>query len=297
MDEPASNAAPQAHGAIACCGLTRVAATLATVALVVALTGCQGTPPILGGANTAVTGGAGGATAQGANDRLERCSEPLGTLAVVEDQTAPWYGRLSSEYKLGSTVPVLRTMIQQSNCFVVVERGRAFAGMERERQLRDSGEMRQGSQFDRGQVAAADYTMSPTITFSEKNTGGARGFGAGALPGVIGFLSGGVKFNEANTNLLMIDNRSGVQLAAASGSSRNVDFNVFGFSWFGALGGGGAYTNTPEGKLIVAAFVDAYNGLVQATRNYKAQEVRGGLGTGGQLGVQGGARPPAEPRK
>ena len=36
---------------------------------------------------------------------------------------------------------------------------------------------------------------------------------------------------------------------------------------------------------------DSYNQLVKAARNYKAQEVQGGLGTGGRLGVQGGTTP------
>ena len=50
-----------------------------------------------------------------------------------------------------------------------------------------------------------------------------------------------------------------------------------------------AGTATPlEGKVIVAAFTDSYNNIVRAVRNYKAQEVQGGLGTGGGLGVQGG---------
>jgi hypothetical protein len=43
--------------------------------------------------------------------------------------------------------------------------------------------------------------------------------------------------------------------------------------------------------MIVAAFMDSYNQLVRATRNYVAQTVRGGLGTGGRLGVQGGSTP------
>ena len=58
------------------------------------------------------------------------------------------------------------------------------------------------------------------------------------------------------------------------------------------VGGGlGGYSNTAEGKVIVAAFTDSYNNLVRAVRNYKAQEVQGGLGTGGGLGVQGGSTP------
>ena len=51
----------------------------------------------------------------------------------------------------------------------------------------------------------------------------------------------------------------------------------------------GGYANTPEGKIIVAAFADSYNQLVRAVRNYKAQTVKGGLGTGGALGVSGGS--------
>ena len=92
----------------------------------------------------------------------------------------------------------------------------------------------------------------------------------------------------------MVDNRSGVQLAAAEGSSRTTDYKLWG-GLFGGRGGGtlGGYTNTPEGKVSAAAFADAYNQLVRSVRNYQAQTVRGGLGTGGRLGVQGGQTPGA----
>lgn len=273
----------------------------ARVALVaaaaVALAGCEGTGPKLGGGGSVATGGAGGATAQNASSQLEKCSESLGTLAVVEDQTAPWYLHLS-QYKLGSTVPVLRMMIQQSNCFVVVERGRAMNNMMQERTLQSSGEMRSGSSFQKGQMVAADYTMSPTISFSQKGTGGVGGSlgGFGFLGAAVGVVAGGLKSNEAATTLLMIDNRSGVQLAAAEGSAQNFDFSFFGGGWGGGLAGGaGGYSNTPEGKILIAAFMDSYNQIVKATRNYKAQEVKGGLGTGGALGVQGGQTPASNP--
>lgn len=260
-------------------------------AAMLALTGCVATTPeIGGGSKTAVTGSAGGEAASGANSQLERCSESLGTLGVVEDQNATWYQYLRN-YKLGSTVPVLRLMIQQSNCFVIVERGAAMHNMNVERNLQRSGEMRAGSSMGPGQMVAADYTMSPSITFSQ-NTGGVGG-GLGGLSrslGVFGAIAGGMKQNEASTTLIMIDNRSGVQLAAAEGSAKNMDFNLFG-SAFGWAGGGaaGGYSNTPEGKIIIAAFTDSYNQLVKSVRNYKAQTVKGGLGTGGRLGVSGGS--------
>ena len=267
-------------------------AALATVTAL-ALAACAGTEPKLGGGGTVATGAAGGAAAANANPQLEKCDKTLGTLGVVEDTSAPWYHQLS-QYKLGSTVPVLRMMIQQSNCFVIVERGGAMNKMMLERDLAKSGEMRAGSNYGKGQMVAADYTMSPTIAFSQKGTQGMSGAlgGMGLLGSVAGAVAGGIKANEASTTLLMIDNRSGVQLAAAEGSAKNFDFNVAGGLFGGGgFGGAGGYSNTPEGKILIAAFMDSYNQLVRAVRNYKAQEVAGGMGTGGALGVQGGTTP------
>ena len=254
------------------------------------LPGCLATAPSMGGGNTTVTGAAGGGTSQGGNSQLERCDESLGTLAMEEDVNAPWYHQLRS-YQLGSTIPVLRLMIQQSNCFVIVERGAGLAAMQRERQLMRSDEGRAGSNMGGGQMVAADYLMRPSIQFSGK-TGGGRGGVAGLLPGAlgtIGAVAGSVGINEASTTLLLVDIRSGVQISAAEGSGKNFDFGFFGAAFTGGLAGaGGGYSNTPRGKVIVAAFADSYNQMVKALRSYKAQTVRGGLGTGGRLGVQGG---------
>ncbi len=262
-------------------GITSLGGCLATT---------PGTPEVGGGKKSAVTGAAGGGNTANANSALERCDQTLGTIGVVEDQNAAWFHTLRS-YKLGSTIPVLRLMIQQSNCFVVVERGAAMNNMNVERNLQKSGEMRAGSNMGAGQMVAADYTMNPSITFSQ-NTGGVGGALGGLTRslGMIGAVAGSLKTNEASTTLIMIDNRSGVQLAAAEGSAKNTDFNVFGsaFGWAGG-GGAGGYSNTPEGKIIIASFADSYNQLVQAVRNYKAQTVKGGLGTGGTLGVSGGS--------
>jgi len=243
-------------------------------------------------ADPAVTGAAGGESATGANSTLEHCGESLGTLGVEEDQHATWYAQLS-QYKLGSTVPVLRMMIQQSNCFVVVERSASGMNeMKQERSLDQSGEMRGGSNFGKGQMVAADYTMRPSIQFSAKGTEGAGGgmFGHSIIGSAIGALAGGIKKNEASTTLLMIDNRSGVQISAAEGTAKDYDFAIAGGLFSGGGGAGaGAYSNSPEGKMIVAAFADSYNQMIKALRNYKAQTVKGGLGTGGRLGVSGGS--------
>jgi hypothetical protein len=211
-------------------------------------------------------------------------------VALVEDTSAPWWSGMR-ERQLGSTLPVLRLMIQQSNCFVIVERGRAFANMERERALMQSGESRSGSNFGQGQIVAADYSLSPEIQFSGKTGGGGGGFGTGAL-GLLTAVAATVSKNEASTTLILVDNRSGVQISAAEGTAKNFDFGVFGAGfWGGGAAGGGAYANTPQGKVITAAFADSFNQMVKALRNYRAQTVKGGLGTGGRLGVDGGSTP------
>jgi hypothetical protein len=168
--------------------------------------------------------------------------------------------------------------------------------MQTERALQQSGELRQGSNFGQGQIVAADYSLNPMITFSQRDTRGVEA-ALSVIPyaGLLGAVAEGLRTSETSTTLTMVDNRSGVQLAAAEGAASNTDFAAWN-GWFGssAAGGLGGYTNTPEGKVLAGAFADAYNRLVVAVRNCKAQEVKGGLGTGGALGVQGGTTPASQ---
>lgn len=267
------------------------ALTLAT-AMALTASGCMSTAPKIGddGAKTVVTGAAGGSAAQNANSQIERCDRPFGTVALVENQEAPWFLTLR-EYKLGSTVPVLRLLVQQSNCFIVVDRGRALNNMAMERQFQQAGELRDNSNFGKGQMVAADYSITPEIIFDQKGT---QQIGA-AIGGVVGLIAGSIRKNEASTVLLLTDNRSGVQVAASEGSSSNTDFALGGVVGLGGVGAGlGGYGNTPQGKVIVAAFVNAYNQMIQALRNYTAQSMGDrGLGTGGRLQVDGAAQPKA----
>jgi hypothetical protein len=168
--------------------------------------------------------------------------------------------------------------------------------IERERNIMSSGEMRQGSNFGQGQMVASDYALSPEVVFSNSNAGGMAGI-VGALAGAanpnLARLSGGLQSKEATAMLTLVDNRSGVQVAAAEGSAAKMDFNLAGVLR-GASGaaGAGAYSNTEQGKVVAAAFADAYNQMVKAVRNYKPQRVQGqGLGGGGRLSVDGAVAP------
>ncbi len=246
-----------------------------------------------GGSATQATGAAAGETSAGANSQLETCSETLGTVSIDEQTNASWYSAYQSRYSMGSTLPALRLIIQQSNCFVIVDRGRGLQARTREAELMRGEEGRAGSNYGKGQIAAADYTIIPEVILSDRGgSGAAAGLGGlfGSAGRLLGGIAGSVSTNEAGTILTLIDNRSTVQLAAAEGFSKNMDFAGMGALFGGgAAGGGGAYTSTPQGKVIFAAFTDSYNKMVRALRNYQAQTVKGGLGTGGRLGVQGGS--------
>jgi curli biogenesis system outer membrane secretion channel CsgG len=275
-------------------GMKKIFVCLATTLL---LAGCAGGSVNMGssGSKTVATGAAGGQSTAGASDALERCAQPLGTLGINEDHSAGWYTHLYSNYGIQSTVPVLRLLAQQSNCFVVVERGNAFRHMTRERQLQQSGELRAQSNFGKGQMVASDYTMTPTLLFRARDTGGLRGIGSavgrafGGLGSVIGgTLAGSVKFGQAQSMLMLVDNRSGIQVAVAEGSASSTSLGgALGLLGTHAAGSLGMYNNTPEGKLVVGAMMDAFNNLVKVLRTYRPQEATGpnGMGTGGRLKV------------
>lgn len=232
-----------------------------------------------GEGGSVVQGSAGPQGSQGSVD-LEHCDKPMGAMAVVEPQDIVLRGL--ARYQLGSPVSLIRLMIQQSNCFLVVERGVGMRNMMQERALEKSGELRAESNVGKGQMVTADYVMTPAVVFSENNAGGVGGglggigglFGRGGrvVGAVAGGMAGGLKFKEAQTTMLVADARSGVQVAAAEGSASKADFRVGGFiAGMGGGGGGGAslggYSNTNEGKVIAASFLDNYNGIVRSVRN------------------------------
>jgi hypothetical protein len=226
----------------------------------------------LGKGGSVASGGVGPGGTQDASPQLEKCSAPKGTLAVVEPQSHVLAGL--GRYGLNSPVGLIRMIIQQSNCFQIVERGAAMGNLMQERSLAQSGELQAGTNIGRGQMVGADFTVTPSVVFSENNAGG-MGAAVGGLLGrfggagaAVGAIAGGLKFKEAQTSMLLVDVRSSIQVAAAEGSARQTDF-ALGAAIFGANGGGalGGYTNTNEGKVITASFLDNWNNIVRNIRD------------------------------
>ena len=221
-----------------------------------------------GEGGSVVQGAAGTSGAVGDTGDLAKCDKPMGAVAVVEPQD--YVIQALSHYQLGSPVSLIRLLIQQSNCFIVVERGMGMQNMMQERALAESGQLRKDSNMGGGQMVSADFILTPAVVFSEGNAGGAGGAVGGLLGKnkVLGGVLGGLKFKEAQTSMLLADARAGIQVAAAEGSTKKADFalgGLLGASGIGAAGGG--YSSTNEGKIIAAALADNYNNIVQAVRN------------------------------
>jgi len=265
-------------------------ATIITACLILVSTyaAAQGglTQPKQGQGGSVVQGAAG--TEGGVGDNgLEHCPKPMGALAVVEPQNEILMAL--RRYNLSSPVGLIRMMIQQSNCFIVVERGVGMQNMMQERQLAAAGQAREGSNIGGGQMVAADFIMTPAVVFSENNAGGGGGAVAGLLGRRVGAIAGGIKFKEAQTSMLVADSRSGVQVAAAEGSTKKADLRLGAGLFGGAFAAaGGGYGNTNEGKIIAAAFMDNYNNVVKVVRNDTS--LQRNVGTLKQEAAAGGAK-------
>ena len=212
------------------------------------------------------------------DDDLRTCAEPYGTLAVVEPQDEVL--RVLSKYDLSSPTSLIRIMVQESNCFLAVERGIAMQNLEQERALAESGQLRGDQNMGGGQMVAADFVLTPDVLISDDNAGGAGGaLGRFGRRRGLGLLAAGVKFKEAETSLLISDTRSGIQVAAAQGKAKKTDFRIgmLGIGSGTAIAGGG-YTDTEEGKVIAASFLDNFNKVVTSLESNPNMDQYGATG-------------------
>jgi len=206
--------------------------------------------------------------------QLVQCDQPIGTAALVEpsEQVLVQLRQLAN---LPSPMAALRLLMGQSRCFRVVDRAAALRAIEEEERLRRAGLLAPGSSA-RGRLLRTDYILTPNILFSNPNAGGFTGGAVlgGILGGSLGAAIGGalsVRIQEAQVLLTLTDATTGEQLAVAEGSARVQDFGgAGGLGFIGSgiagLGGLAGYGNTAEGKLLIAAFIDAHNKLVEQVR-------------------------------
>ena len=243
-------------------------------ALTLTLAGCGQKKTELGEGGSVVSGSAGPAGAHNASHELMRCDAPVATMALVEN---PNGYTVTGSYNLPtSPVPLVRLIAQQSGCFRIVDRAAGLHATVQEQELKNAGITGDAVKVRKGQGYAAQYTITPSLTFSERDAGREVGGLLSHIPVLNKFvgLADQVKLKEAQVALLLTDNETTEQLAAATGSVSVTDLGMGGLILGRAGGAAGAgWSNTNEGKVIAAAFLDAHNNLVTQVRMLEAKDL------------------------
>ena len=264
----------QAHDLPLQSGASRMLACAAVAALALGLAGCGKNKTELGEGGSVVTGSAGPAGAQNAARELIKCDAPVATLALVEN---PNGYTMASGYNLPSSpVPLVRLIAQQSGCFRIVDRAAGLKATIQEQELRRDGITSDVVKVRKGQGYSAQYTITPSLTFSERDAGREVGGVLAHIPVLNKFvgLADSVKLKEAQVALLLTDNETTEQIAAATGSVRVTDLGMGGLMLGRAGGAAGAgWSTSNEGKVIAAAFLDAHNNLVAQVRMLEAKDL------------------------
>lgn len=201
---------------------------------------------------------------------LPRCAAPVATVALIEQPIDDLV-----THGLSTPLPLLRLMVQKSNCLSVVERGKGFSQAEDERSLAEKGYLRANSRMTKGQMIAADFAIAPTIDFVKSD---GRGFGGGLLsaipiPGLERLRPAvdSLNFEQAQVVLLLTNNRTGEQVAASEGSASQVDLGE-GMALLDTLKADDKddYLRTPQGRAVAAAMLNAFANMIT-----RIQEIKG----------------------
>lgn len=244
--------------------LRRTGAMVALCAL--SLTACGGVQ-VGGGKGGPVTGSAGPAGSHGSVE-LNRCP---GTARVTVSITTEQQAYMLIQFGLpGNPLPAMRLIAQQSNCVRIVNRDAGLQAGQTERALAAQGQLRRGANFGQGQIIAADYTILVEVMVNNSNAGG---MGAGAILGMVPFAgpflamgAAGMRSQEAQVLLTLIDTRSSEQIMTATGKASGTSWSLGGGAGgFGGgiagLGGAGGWESTDQGKVVMGAMIDAFNQL------------------------------------
>lgn len=215
------------------------------------------------------------------NTEVPRCERSLGTIALVEERAAggteeglpPGLAammRMAQAQNGGNQrvdpLPLLKLLVAQSGCFQVVDRGEGFDALQRERQLAAGGSVAGAN--NQATLKAADYLLQAKVLYSDSDAGGSGGGLGSMFPGGLGFKQ---KVKSSQTMLTLIEVKTGIQQAIATGAARKKDLSILGGGLLtnagvGALGG--AYTSTDMGKITSIAMLDAF---VKLTKQAQAR--------------------------
>ena len=238
--------------------------------LLLAACGKQGVE--LGQGGSIISGSAGPQGAASAAQQLQTCDAPVAVVSLAENPHG--YVGIGRGGLPESPLPLVRVLMQQSGCFRIVDRNAGLKATVQEQELKDQGVLRNDGSVAKGRGIMAQYTVVPSLTFSEQDAGRQIGGILAMIPFLNQFVGAAeqIKVKEAQVVLLLTDNETTEQLSSATGAARTTDLGLGGLV-VGRGGGAGGFgwSNTNEAKVIAAAFLDAHNGLVGQVRQLAAK--------------------------
>lgn len=182
--------------------------------------------------------------------QLVKCTESLGTVALVDGDTAGW-----NQYGLGSPRALINALAIESGCFTPYNAAggtparflvTAIAGSQEEV---DRG-------IEMGKAAATEALVRSGVAGSVL---GSVPMG-GALLGAFGGLGGKRKTYAAG--LRVVSPANGMTVAAGSGTVRKATLTFGGGSWANTAASAAGYAGSKDGQALAEAFVLAFNQLV-----------------------------------
>ncbi len=182
--------------------------------------------------------------------QLVTCTESLGSIAVVEGDTQGW-----SDYGLGSPRALIDTLARESGCFAPHS---AASGAPADFLMNvvagDSEEVDKSIELAKG--AAVEGLVRSGAATSMLS----RVPGAGAMLGMFGGLGGKKKKLAAGIKLLSPAN--GLTVATGQGMVTKSSLTFGGAGAWNAGASAAGYGTSKDGKMLVEAFVLAFNDLV-----------------------------------
>lgn len=202
-------------------------------------------------ASAALAAGAIPAQAKGeAEVQLATCTQSLGTIAVVEGDTQGW-----AKYGLGSPRALIDTLARESGCFTPHSAANgAPADFLMNVVAGDSEEV------DKSIELAKGAAMEGLVRSGAATSMLSRVPGAGAMLGMFGGLGGKKKKLAAGIKLL--SPASGLAVAAGQGTVTKSALTFGGAGAWNAGANAAGYGSSKDGKMLVEAFVLAFNDLV-----------------------------------
>ena len=190
------------------------------------------------------------AMAKDADIALAKCDESLGTIAVVDGDTQGW-----SEYGLGSPRELLNSLAIESGCFTPQN---AASGVPADFLMNvvagDSEEVDKSIEMAKGAAMEGLWRSGAATSVLSKVPG------AGAVLGMFGGLGGKKKLVAAGIKLLSPAN--GLTIVTGSGEVKKSTLSFGGSGGWNAGAAASGYGSNKNGKMLVEAFVIAFNEVV-----------------------------------